>query len=133
MFESKKRLKQIEEEKQQLEATRQQLEKMKQQIEIEKQELIFIKEQLEDSTPKVDISDLYIWKDKGISSIVRLEVEKIDGQNYRGRNVSGYQSTLIDIFTGKIVYQKNSTRMMEKKEVMLGNNLTNTYYSYFYP
>lgn len=34
------------------------IEKAKQQLEVEKQELLFIKEQLEDSTPKVDISKI---------------------------------------------------------------------------
>ena len=66
MFGSKKGLKQIEEARKQLEE--------------EKKELLFIKEQLEDSSPKVDVSNIFVWEDKGVYSIVKLDVQLIHGR-----------------------------------------------------
>lgn len=95
MFKTKKELKQLEEARKQLEN--------------EKQELLFIKEQLENSTPKVDISNVYIWKDKDLYSIVKLNVTKYRGYNWGGlgKEVDGYHSTLTDIFTNEVIFEKN--------------------------
>lgn len=121
MFGNKKILKQIEEAKQQLEA--------------EKQELLFIKEQLEDSTPKVDISNIYVWQDKGLYSIVRLNVQKIHGKTWGGigKETDGYLSTLTDIFTNNIVYQKSATEKINRKQYISGKTLDEGYYAYFIP
>lgn len=121
MFGNKKVLKEIEEAKQQLEA--------------QKQELLFIKEQLEDSTPKVDISNIYVWKDNDLYSIVRLDVQKIHGRNWSGAGVEtdGYLSTLIDIFTNNIVYQNRSTEKISRKQYILGKTLDEGRYGYFIP
>jgi len=117
MFGHKKRLKQIEEEKQQLEK--------------EKQELLFIKEQLEDSTPKIDISNVYVWENKGVYSIVRLDIQEFQGRDYcgYGKLVDAYQSTLIDIFSNNIIYLKSSTRLIEEKEWMSGAKPGDGYYA----
>ena len=82
------------------------IEKAIQELEKQKQELLFIREQLTSSTPKVDISNLYVWKDKNLCSIVRLDIKKISGINWGGKGVEvdGYQSTLTDVFTNDIVY-----------------------------
>lgn len=121
MIGNKKALRQIQEEREQLE--------------LEKQELLFIKEQLEDTSPKVDISNLYIWKDKGIYSIVRLDVSDCRGRAWGGvgKMVDGYQSTLTDIFTNKVIYEKTSVEKINNKEYISGNTLENSYYAYFYP
>ena len=135
MFESKKRLKQIEEEKKQLEETKQQLEKISQQIECEKQQLLFIKEQLEDSTPKVDDSNIYVWQNKGLYSIVRLKIENIVGRNWGGTGnvVNAYESTLIDIFTDKVIYQRSATETIQREEYISGKTLRDGYYAFLIP
>lgn len=122
MFESKKRLKLIEEARQQLET--------------EKQELLFIKEQLEDSTPKIDISDLYVWEENGLYSIVRLNVLNIRGVTWSGLGVerNGFESTLTDIFTNEITYKKCATKLITSKQwVNHGNSYTEGYYAFLTP
>ena len=113
MFKSKKILQQIEKEKQELLL-------IKEQIEKEKKELQFIKEKLEASTPMVDISDVYVWLYKGEYSIVRLNVEKIRGRllNGNGPLVDAYCSTLFDIFTNNVIYQKKSIDKIQQKELV---------------
>lgn len=103
-FENKRKLKQIAEARYQLEN--------------EKQELLFIKEQLEDSTPKIDVSNVYIWKDKKLSSIVRLDIEKIriSYLPMTSLGIDGYRSTLTDIFSNALIYKKESTDIINKKE-----------------
>lgn len=96
MFENKKRLKQIEEEKENL-------------LKI-KDEIEFIKEQLEDKSPKIDISNIYAWNENDIYRIVKIcdipgsypykmavdifsnEVIYKDGQCYLSRPLYGIRS-----------------------------------------
>lgn len=91
-----------------------------QRIEREKQELLFIKQQLEDSTPKIDISNVYVWKYYDVYSIVRLDVQPFRGINFWGKEVDAYQSTLIDIFSSRIVYQKKSMDTIQQNEWVSG-------------
>ena len=121
MFRKKKILKEIQEEREQLEK--------------EKQELLFIKYQLEDTTEKVDISDLYIWENNGLYSIVRLNVTDFSGRNWSGlgRLVNGYRSTLTDIFTNKVIYEKTSTEKICTEERILSNHVGEGYYAYLTP
>ena len=124
MFGNKKRLEQLE-----------QIETARKQLELEKQELLFIKEQLENSTPKVDVSDMYVWKDKGLCSIVRLDVKKFRGRNWGGigQEVDGYLSTLTDIFSGNIVYQRSATEIIQRKQYIRGKNFGEGYDAYLLP
>jgi len=128
MFGNKKTLHQIEESKKQLEET-------KEQLKIEKQELLFIKDQLENTTPKVDISNMYVWKDKNLCSIVRLDIQKIHGRSFGGvgPKTDGYLSTLIDIFTNNILYQKSSIKKINTKQFIPGETLYEGYYAYLIP
>ena len=128
MFKNKKILKQIQEEKQLLE-------EKKRQLETEKQELLFIKEQLKDSSHKVDISNVYIWQDKDLCSIVRLDIQNIRGKTWGGIGVEtdGYLCTLIDIFTNNIVYQRSATNKINRKQLISGETLYEGYYAYLYP
>lgn len=121
MFGSKKRLKEIEEAKQQLEN--------------EKQELLFIKNQLEDSTPKINVSNIFVWQDKGLYSIVKLNVQKIHGRTWGGigKESDGYQSTLTDIFTNNIVYERCSTDTIQRKQYISGKNLEDGYFAFLLP
>ena len=124
MFGNKKRLQQLE-----------QIEQSRKQLESEKQELLFIKEQLENSTPKVDVSNIYVWKDKGLCSIVRLDVEKFRGRNWGGigQVVDGYLSTLTDIFSGNIIYQRSATEIIQRKQYIRGKTLADGYDAYLLP
>ena len=121
MFGKKKRLEQIEQSRKQLE--------------LEKQELLFIKEQLEDSTPKIDVSNIYVWKDKDLWSIVRLDVEKFRGRNWGGigQEVGGYLSTLTDIFSGNVIYQRSATEIIQRKQYIRGKTLEDGYDAYLLP
>lgn len=122
MFGKRKILKQIETEKQQLEAI--------------KQELLFIKENLEDTTPKIDISDLYIWNENGLYSIVKLNVENFRGATWGGlgRERNGFKSTLVDIFTNQTIYIKQSLELINSKQwVNRGNSVEDGYYAYLTP
>jgi len=122
MFGIKKRLKEIEEAKYQLEK--------------EKNELLFIKNELNDSTPKIDVSNIYVWHDKGIYNIVRLNINEVHGRNLGGygKMVNGYHSTLTDIFTNNIVYEKCSQDKISNKELVSERNLNQeSYYAYLFP
>ena len=96
-----------------------------QEIEKEKQELLFIKQQLEDITPKVDISNIYVWKENRIYSIVKLDIQKIRGTCafLGGKEVDGYESTLIDIFSNNVIYQKDSIEKIKREEYIPGKEL----------
>lgn len=87
-------------------------------LELEKKELLFIKQQLEDSTPKINISDIYVWKASGVYSLVKLDIKKIVGRTWGGigRLTEGYESTLIDIFSNNVVYQKSSIKKISRNE-----------------
>lgn len=120
MFANKKKLKEIEE--------------MKQELEREKQELLFIKEQLEDSMPKIDISNVYVWEDKGVYSIVKLDIQKIRGVNkFFMMEVDGYGSTLIDVFSNNVIYQKDSMSKIRREENILGETIGEGYTAYLIP
>lgn len=102
-------------------------------FENKKQELLFIKEQLDDSTPKIDISNVYVWKTQHLYSIVKLEIKKIHGITFLGKEADGYQSTLIDIFSNNIIYQKNSIKPIQKEEYFSDNVLENTHHAFLLP
>ena len=102
MFGSKKRLMEIKEARNELEN--------------EKKELLFIKKLLEDQTPKIDISNVFVWYDNGLYSLVRLEVKKIKGKNCFGNIEDGYESNLIDIFSNCLVYRKTAVDTINSKE-----------------
>lgn len=121
MFKTKKELKQLEE--------------VRKQLENEKQELLFIKEQLGNSTPKVDTSNIYIWEDNGLYSIVKLNVTKYRGYNWGGlgKEVDGYHSTLTNIFTNEVIFEKNSMNKIESEELIRKDSLENSYFAHFFP
>lgn len=100
-------------------------------IKREKEELLKIKELLEDTTPKVDISNVYIWECDGISSIVRYYVKPIVGRSLGGAGAirNGFESTLVDIFSEQIVYKKCSIELIKERELVkdLTGKYTNSY------
>ena len=105
-------------------------------IKREKEELLKIKELLEDTTPKVDISNVYVWECDGISSIVRYYVKPIVGNALSGAGPikNGFESTLIDIFSEQIVYKKCSTQLIEERELVkdVAGKYTNKYARFNY-
>ena len=96
-----------------------------------KSELLFIKQNLEDMTPKIDISDLYIWSENGLNSIVRLNVKKIHGRSIFGQE-DGYESTLVDIFSNKTIYTKCSVDLITSKQ-WVDKSYKEGYYAYLTP
>ena len=114
MFNRKKKLRKIEQEKQKLLQ--------------EKQELLRLKEILENNSPKVNIKDLYIFSVDDINYIVKLEVTKITGKNGYNMTLSGYESKVIDIFTNKTIYIKSSIDLIKRKELINKDIKNNFYY-----
>ena len=102
-------------------------------IEKEKHELLFIKEILENSLPKIDVTDLYVWEENGIYSIVKLEVKNIIAKDCFDILNNGFESTLIDIFTNKIVYKKTAIDKINRKQFIAGETLYEGHYAYLYP
>lgn len=122
MFKNKKLLKEIEIQKQELE--------------YEKQQLLFIKQQLEESSPKVDITDVYIFEKKGIYSLVKLHIKNIVGNCLGGAGilVNGYQSTLVDLFSNEIVFEKCSVNHISEDEIVKPDGfMEEKYHVYIYP
>lgn len=129
MFKNNKALKNIDNEKRQLEAQRQLLSR-------EKEELLFIKNQLEDISPKVDITNTYIFEEYGIKHIVNLSIREFFGKDGFGRQCKGYESTVIDIFTGNIIYQQSKTEPLKRENKIYDeiNFFDSTWhYIYCYP
>lgn len=85
-------------------------------IEQEKQKLVRLKEILEDTSPKIDIKNLYIFSIDDINYIVRLEVKQITGKNLLHGTIDGFETKVIDIFSGKTIYVKSSSNLIERKE-----------------
>jgi len=104
--------------------------KKRQELERYKLELLKIKEILDDQSPKIDISELYVWTLRNISYIVKKEEQKIVGASMWGlrQNVNGFHSKLIDIFNHQTIYEKSSERKIERREYV-GDLKSNVYTS----
>ena len=103
MFQAKKQKRILEDAKRILKETASKLE----QIENEKKELHLMKKVLEDSSPKVDISNLYVYEENRIYFIVeRIDKETIGRAVYYNKAVKCVRTTLIDIFTKKAIYDE---------------------------
>ena len=118
MFKRKKELKKLEEKRKELEK--------------EKQELLFIKQQLNDNSPKIDISNVYIWKYKDIYSLVYLNEKEILGIDIVNRERNGYSSTLTDIFSDEIVYKKSSLDRIQAQELITNPRDRYSSYAFLY-
>ncbi len=95
-------------------------------LEKEKEQLLKIKQMMENTNNHdvIDISDVYVWIENGIHCLVRLAVENITGENKYGTIINEYKSTLTDIFTGKVIYEKNSTEKIDDLEKIDYNGRT---------
>lgn len=89
-------------------------------IQREKEELLEIKRMLEDSSEKINITNVFLFNRKGNYNFVELKVEKINGPTSRskGRIVDGYHSELIDIFSRVIVYEKRNVYPIQFEETI---------------
>lgn len=108
----------------------QQIDQEKQQLETIKQELIFIKSNLEDKTPKIDVSNIYVWENNGLFSIVRLNEVKLPVTPH---SKSLVVSSLIDIFTNNVIYKKCSLYKVQRCEYISADIGEAGYYAHFYP
>lgn len=102
MFNNKKRL--------------QEIENAKKELEYQKQELQFIKDQMTDTSPKVDITCVHVVKKHGIEYLAKLFIESCTGKNGLGVTVSGYKSTLVDIFSNQVIHEKTSIYHLQREE-----------------
>jgi len=103
-------------------------------LEKEREELLFIKKGLDENQEKIDISDIYIWQVDNIFNIVKLDVKNIVGTSL-SKVVRGYHSTLTDIFSKKVIYEKKSMSYIERKELIMTEKTIydENKYGYFYP
>ena len=71
---------------------------------------LFLKSQKDDLETKIDISNVYVFENKEIYYLTKLFIRNIIGHYYGGKDVLvyEYESTLINIFTNEIIFQKNS-------------------------
>lgn len=110
-----------------------------QDIKRETEELLKIKAMLDDKSQKVDINNLYVWENKGIYYIVKMEVNSITGRclSRKGPRRNGLESILIDIFTNKVIYQKCSISPIKSHELItIEDDIAfgeKNYYARFYP
>lgn len=111
MFENKKKLKEIENAKQQLENE-------KAEILREKAELQFIKDELKDTSPKIDITHVHVFRKHGINYFATLYIEPGVGENGFGVTVKGYRSKLVDIFTNQVIHEKHSIDPLQREETI---------------
>ncbi|MBQ9072147.1 MAG: hypothetical protein IJY25_03210 [Bacilli bacterium] len=113
------------------------IEEKLQTIRHEKEELLKIKEMLDDVSPKIDISDIYVWQHNNISYIVRQYIKPIVGNCLGGAGPlrHGFESTLVDIFNNNVIYKKSSKGLIDKKQLMKKEDGTylegSSQYAYF--
>lgn len=112
------------------------VEKKLEKLEKEKQELLFIKNQLDEVTPKIDISDVFIWKDRGIHYIVRISINSIYESECNGIMIryEEHDSTLTDIFSNQVIYHKKSRDYIKSEEAIhISDSSKNVRYAYCNP
>ncbi len=113
------------------------IKKQRELLEKEKLELLKIKDQLENTNnpDMIDVSNVYIWEVNGVKNIVELKERSIVGRtmNGLGREASGYESKLIDVFTGKVIYEKSSVSKIERSELLGMRFGEETIRAEFYP
>ena len=121
MFENKKLLKQIQLEKEKLQEL--------------KKEIINIQNILEDKSPKIDISNTFVFHIDGIYHFVNKEMIPIIGNTLTKKNANGYHIILRNIFGENIIYEKFSLQSIDRKEFIDNNNkfYFKDLYAYFFP
>ena len=50
-----------------------------------------------------------------------------------GKEVDGYHSTLTNIFTNEVIFEKNSMNKIESEELIRKDSLENSYFAHFFP
>lgn len=97
---------------------KQEIIELKKELESVKKENMFLKHRIqstEETEPLINISDVYIFKIDGIYKIVKLVIKDIIGNSLFEKNISGYESKLIDIFSGLTIYSKTSKIILSPK------------------
>ena len=113
MFKNKKRL--------------QQIEKLKEILNKEKEEIITIENELNESMPKINISNLYLVRERGVFRIGILKLKStID---YQGE--IEYFATMKDLFNNNLIFKKCGRT--EHKEFVFDKSLEETHYVYLEP
>ena len=69
-----------------------------------------------DTSPKIDITCVHVVEKHGIKYLAKLFINSCTGKNGLGVTVSGYKSTLVDIFSNQVIHEKNSINHLQRKE-----------------
>ena len=125
MFENKKLLKKIEIKQKELKEKEEELKEMKEQ-------LLFIEQNMKDTSSKIDISNVYVWCYNGIYSLVYINEKKIVGEDIARTLRDGYKSTVTDVFSGKVIYEKSSISKIESPEIIFDSFSNMSNYAYIY-
>jgi len=91
--------------------------KKQEELEREKQKLLRIQEIFEENTPALDISNIFVFELDGRFYIVKAEVKNFVGVTcWSSKKREGYHSILTDIFTKKIVFEKQALSSFQREE-----------------
>lgn len=102
MFNNKRELKKIAEEKRELETLRKEIER-------QKQELLKIKEILDSNSTKIDITDVYMLTLNNVKYFVRINSKKIIAYSpFFEKNIPANNIQLYDIFSNNCILEKTS-------------------------
>ena len=96
----------------------QDIEIAKKELEQQKAELQFIKAQMTDTSPKIDITYVHVFRKHGINYFAKLYIEPGVGENGFGVTVKGYRSKLVDIFTNQVIHEKHSIDPLQREETI---------------
>lgn len=102
----------------------------------EKEELLRLKEIMEGTSPKIDITYVYVFEENGFNYIVKSCATKIRARllNGKGPMADGYESTLVDVLTNKVIYKKTSRSLINKTEkIFEDDTFTKFHYAYLTP
>lgn len=108
MFNNKRKLKKIAEEKRELENLRKEIER-------QKQELLKIKEILDENSTKIDITNVYMLTLNNVKYFVRINSKKIIAYSpFFEKNIPANNIQLYDIFSNNCIFEKTSLDSFEK-------------------
>lgn len=119
MFTTRKKIKKLEQEKQELL-------NLKSKVEEEISLLEKMKELLEIEGEKIDISSVYLYECGNDKKIVKLKVTAGIGDTITKKNVRIYDSKLIDIFSGFVIFNMCSAELISRSEPMWLNRAKTT-------
>ena len=102
---------------------------IKSKLQKEKQELLRLKRIMENNYPKIDITNVYVFKEYDINHIVKADIKRIL-KNF-------YELEMTDILSGEVVFRKCSkdpNRLIKRKVQVYDDKLCHkSHFAYIYP